>query len=153
VRNGPTPEQRRALAAAGLDPEGALASALGHPIVGPMLYGVGVTANHEVPEARAAYVWRTVVDTVAGDMDAPATDSERDPLPWRATERAVELRVANRLSWPKIEMADVGLSHRKLGYVRTALRHGDLSWDEELGGLTLGPETRNTTAGIVLPRR
>jgi hypothetical protein len=64
----------------------------------------------------------------------------------------VGLRIVDRLSWAKIEQA-VGLSHRKVDYVRLALKHGDLGWDLDLGCITLGAETRNTAAGLVLPLR
>jgi hypothetical protein len=76
----------------------------------------------------------------------------RDPLPTRATTEAVRLRVIEKESWPKIEESLV-LSHRKVDYVRKALKHGDLGWDLDRDCLTLGPETRNTPAGLVLPAR
>jgi hypothetical protein len=86
------------------------------------------------------------------DDDASTAVAQRDPLPVPATSDAVGLRIVDRLSWAKIEQA-VGLSHRKVDYVRLALKHGDLGWDLDLGCITLGAETRNTAAGLVLPLR
>ena len=80
----------------------------------------------------------------------------RDPLPTRQTIEAVRLRVVERLSWPKIEekVGGVGgLSHRKIDYIRLALKHEDLGWDLDRDGIALGPETRNTPKGLVLPKR
>jgi hypothetical protein len=84
------------------------------------------------------------------------TSSQRDPLPIRKVERVVRLRLVDRLSWPEIEegeKAKGGLSHRKINYVREAIEFDDLGWDFGGNCLTLGPETRNTPAGFVLPRR
>jgi hypothetical protein len=78
--------------------------------------------------------------------------ARRDPLPVPEVTNAVRRRLIEGLSWPQIE-SDVGLSHRKLSYVRKALEHGDLGWDLNRDGLILGPHTRNTPAGLMLPPR
>jgi hypothetical protein len=97
--------------------------------------------------------WKLVEAAVGRDANEP-TDrlQRRDPLPTRQTTEAVRLRAVERESWPKIEEA-VRLSHRKVDYIRVALNHGDLGWDLDRDCLTLGPETRNTAAGLVLPVR
>ena len=85
--------------------------------------------------------------------DKPADRLQRrDPLPFRATTEAVRLRIVEKTSWPEIESA-VELSHRKIGYIRRALKHGDLGWDLDRDCPTLGPDTRNTPAGLALPVR
>jgi hypothetical protein len=85
--------------------------------------------------------------------DKPASRlQQRDPLPVREVTEAVRLRAAEGTSWEKIEES-VRLSHRKIGYLRKALKHGDLVWDADHGCTTFGPEAQNTAAGIVLPVR
>ena len=76
----------------------------------------------------------------------------RDPLPVPAATEVVRLRVVEEKSWPKIK-AEVRLSNRKVNYINLALKHGDLGWDLDRRCITLGPETRNTRAGLVLPAR
>jgi hypothetical protein len=76
----------------------------------------------------------------------------RDPLPTRQTLEAVRLRGDEGKSWLQIEEA-VRLSHRKVDYIRQAMKHEDLAWDSDHGCTTFGPDTLNTPAGIVLPVR
>jgi hypothetical protein len=84
------------------------------------------------------------------DGEPASRIQHRDPLPPRQTADAIQLRVVEHKSWPKIRKA-TGISHRKVNYIRLALKHGDLAWDR--GSIALGPETRNTPAGLVLPVR
>jgi hypothetical protein len=112
---------------------------------------------HPQPEERTR--WQTFGYTPDWEQlprledDEPADRLQRrDPLPTLATTEAVRLRVVQDESWPRIEES-LELSHRKVDYVRLALKHGDLGWDLDRGCITLGPETRNTPAGLVLPAR
>ena len=89
---------------------------------------------------------------VAARLQAEDTDSEREPLPFLKVEQAVRRRVLKQESWGEIEDA-IGLSHRKVGYIRSALRYQDLGWDLDEDRISLGPLTRNTPAGLILPRR
>jgi hypothetical protein len=77
---------------------------------------------------------------------------EREPLPVLDVTEAVRLKVTKDATYEEIEAA-TGLSPRKVSYIMKALRHRpvpDLSWD---GSLRLGPETRNTSEGLILPAR
>ncbi|MGH3085100.1 MAG: hypothetical protein ACRDNP_13820, partial [Gaiellaceae bacterium] len=61
-------------------------------------------------------------------------------------------RLFERMPWEAIEKP-ASLSHRKVNYIRLAIKHGDLDWDHEHDRIVLGPKTRNTPAGLVLPVR
>ena len=77
---------------------------------------------------------------------------ERDPLPVLDVTEAVRMKVTEDATYEEIEAA-TGLSTRKVGYIVKALNHrpvADLAWD---GSLVLGPETRNTAVGLILPVR
>jgi hypothetical protein len=83
--------------------------------------------------------------------DAPDV-SWHEPIPTRLVDLVLRLRVEDRMTWDAMVTALAGqLSHRKVHYIRDSLKHGDLTWDD--GGTDLGPLTRNTTNGIVLPGR
>jgi hypothetical protein len=103
-------------------------------------------------QAFATLVAAAMLEDEEDGAPAGEGSSGRDPLPVPETTKVVELRVFHRLPWGEIEK-QVSLSHRKVVYINQALQHGDLGWDDAGGHLTFGPETRNTPAGIVLPRR
>lgn len=106
------------------------------------------------PENARAFQGLVVAALLGDDIPAARRLPRRDAVPFRQAEEVVRLRVEQRMSWPKIEEAEsVQLSHRKIDYIRAALDHGDLEWDLDRKRLTLGTETRNTAAGLVLPPR
>jgi hypothetical protein len=82
---------------------------------------------------------------------AQIVDSNREPLPVPQVTEAVRLRVTEGATFGRI-VEETGLSTRKVGYIVHAIPR-DLDWDEAAGCLTLGPETRNTPTGLILPRR
>lgn len=125
--------------------EGLLYASLYSPDDPPELY---------FPPESARALGKLVEAALLGD-DAPGEGGlpRREPLPLRQVEEVVRLRVEQLMSWEKIGAAESvrPLSHRKIDYIRRALKDGDLSWDRNR--LALGPETRNTPAGLVLPAR
>ena len=93
-----------------------------------------------------------------GPEPAPGHDEDidgvqhRDPIPVPQLVEAVQLRLAEDMAWEQIEER-VGLSHRKVNYIRQAIKAGDLSWAPNRAVPVFGPDTRNSAGGVTLPKR
>jgi hypothetical protein len=113
--------------------------------------------THPDRQERDAMEWvlfEAAVRAMKSERDEAPTSRlrHRDPLPVQTTTTVLRLRVVGGYSWREIETA-TRLSRRKVGYIAAALKHGDLGWDLHQNCTVLGPDTRNTPAGLIVPKR
>jgi uncharacterized protein YerC len=132
----------------------------------PALVGSGVTffpssrqairkrLSRKRQEAEEAELRRLNIEQARRTLDTATAvaESAREPIPVRQLTEVVRLLVKEERSYREIETV-TGLSRRRIGYVRNAIKHGDLSWDE--AGKCLGPLPGrwNTPEGVRLPKR